>query len=70
MAQKLTEKTQTSVVKSQASFVVTQPEGESGSEVESVRRVSISAMIAALKGFGILAGYSSTWRCRPSCRST
>ena len=58
--QKLTEKTQATVVKQAMSFVVTQLEGESGSEKESVRRVQINAMIAALRGFGLLSGYSTT----------
>lgn len=58
--QKLTEKQLAAVVKSAANFVITQPEGQSGSEVESVRRVQISAVIAALRGFGLLSGYSTT----------
>ena len=55
--QKLTEKTQATVVKQAASFVVTQLEGPTGSEKESVRRVQISAMISALRGFGLMTGY-------------
>ena len=58
--QKITEKTQAAVVKSGANFLITQPEGETGSEVESVRRVQMSAMISALRGFGLLTGYSTT----------
>ena len=58
--QKLTEKQLAAVVKSGANFLITQPEGETGSEVESVRRVQISAVISALRGFGLLQGYSTT----------
>ena len=58
--QKLTEKTQAAVVKNGMNFVITQPEGEQGSEIESVRRVQMSAMISALRSFGLLNGYSTT----------
>lgn len=58
--QKLTEKQLAAVVKSGANFLITQPEGETGSEIESVRRVQISAVISALRGFGLLTGYSTT----------
>ena len=58
--QKITEKTQAAVVKSGANFLITQLEGETGSEKESVRRVQMSAMISALRGFGLLTGYSTT----------
>ena len=58
--QKLTEKQLAAVVKSGAHFLITQPEGTTGSEIESVRRVQISAVISALRGFGLLSGYSTT----------
>ena len=58
--QKITEKAQSAVVKSGANFLITQLEGEEGSQKESVRRVQISAMISALRGFGLLTGYSTT----------
>lgn len=58
--QKLTEKQQSAVVKSAANFLITQLEGEEGSQKESVRRVQMSAMISALRGFGLLTGYSTT----------
>lgn len=58
--QKITEKAQSAVVKSGANFLITQLEGEEGSQKESLRRVQISAMISALRGFGLLNGYSTT----------
>lgn len=57
---KLTEKTQPASVKENASFLITQLEGEEGSQKESVRRAGMNAMIAALRSFGILNGYSTT----------
>ena len=58
--QKITEKQLAAVIKSGATFLITQPEGEAGSETESLRRVQISAVISALRGFGLLSGYSNT----------
>ena len=58
--QKITEKQQAAVVKTGMNFLITQPEGETGSEKESVRRVQMSAMISALRSFGLLNGYSTT----------
>jgi len=57
---KLTEKQLASVVKNTSNFLITQPEGETGNQKESVRRVQVSAVIAALRGFGLLDGYPTT----------
>lgn len=54
--QKITEKQLATQVKSGASFLITQPEGEAGSEIESVRRARMDAVVAALKDAGINTG--------------
>ena len=54
--EKVTQKSKASSVKSTASFVITQPEGESGSEVETLERASIGKIIAALQQNGLLSG--------------
>lgn len=56
---KLTEKETASEVKSAAKFVITQLEGDAGSEVESIRRAAIADVIAALTS-GIAASVAST----------
>lgn len=55
VGQKLTEKQSASVVKSSASFVITQPEGAAGSEIESVRRATTDKVAKALYAGGMMS---------------
>ena len=55
MSFKLTEKELVSLLRRDASLLITQPEGETGSEIESLRRVKVSDFLASLRGYGMLA---------------
>lgn len=55
--QKLTEKQLASMVKQDASFVLSQRETVNGTEIEAIRRAQISAVIAALRSYGINRDY-------------
>ena len=52
--QKLTEKQVAALLKNSASLIISQPEGEAGSEVESIRRLQVAALISGLKSMGLL----------------
>ena len=58
--QKLTEKQLAALLKNGASFIISQPEGTTGQEIESIRRLQVSAVISGLRSFGLLNGYSTT----------
>lgn len=55
--QKLTEKQLASLVKQDASFVLSQKETVNGTEIEAIRRAQISVVIAALRSYGVNRDY-------------
>ena len=55
MSFKLTERELAAALKGDASLLITQPEGETGSEIESVRRIKVSEFLAQLRDMHMLA---------------
>ena len=55
MSFKLTERELAAALKGDASLLITQPEGEAGSEIESVRRIKVSDFLAQLRDMHMLA---------------
>lgn len=55
--QKLTEKALASIVKQDASFVISQKDTVNGAEIEAVRRAQISAVVSALRSYGVNKDY-------------
>ena len=57
--QKLTEKELATLIKNDASFIVSQTETVDGNDIEALRRAKLSVVIAALRNAGINQGYLS-----------
>ena len=54
MSFKLTERELAAALKSDASLLITQPEGAAGSEIESLRRIKVSDLLSNLRDMGML----------------